>query len=36
MAARGDEGPVSVDDLARFAATCEELTSPDVMGRAWQ
>ncbi len=28
--------PVSVDDLARFAATFADLADPDVMSQAWR
>jgi len=34
---RGDEaGDVTVDDLARFAATFADLDDAEVMGRAWR
>jgi plasmid stability protein len=34
-AARGN-GPVSVEDLATFAATFADLADPDVMSKAWE
>jgi Ribbon-helix-helix protein, copG family len=34
--AAGASGPVTVDDLARFASTFADLADPEIMRRAWQ
>jgi hypothetical protein len=31
-----EQGPVSVDDLVRFAAAFGDLSDPEVMGEAWR
>jgi plasmid stability protein len=31
-----EQGPVSVDDLARFATAFGDLSDPEVMGGAWR
>jgi hypothetical protein len=30
------EGPVTTEDLERFAATFADLADPDIMRRAWE
>lgn len=35
-AAIAASGPVTIDDLSRFAATFADLANPELVGRAWQ
>jgi hypothetical protein len=36
LTALGGEGPVTTDDLDRFAETFSDLGDPDLMRRAWE
>jgi hypothetical protein len=36
LTALAGEGPVTTEDLERFAATFADLADPDIMRRAWE